>query len=107
MEWVSSESNGIKIKHDCQMSLIKIDFQLNKKENPFDRIETNKRNESVRIHFKNTFPIGIGKLQIEYIGILNENLQGFYKTKCLNRDATMGYAAVTQFEVRISLKSYN
>jgi aminopeptidase N len=35
---------------------------------------------------------------MDYKGQLNDKLQGFYKTKCLNSDGSYGYAAVTQFE---------
>jgi hypothetical protein len=61
-------------------------------------VET-KANESVRIYFGKRIEAGLGRIKLEYSGSLNENSQGFYKTGCINRDLSRGYAAVTQFEV--------
>lgn len=58
-----------------------------------------KQNESVRLYFKSIIEPGNGRLQIDYVGTLNDNLQGFYKTRCINKDLSRGLAAVTQFEV--------
>ena len=58
-----------------------------------------KQNESVRLYFETKLEKGTGQIRIDYQGSLNENLQGFYKTRCINRDLTRGYAAMTQFEV--------
>jgi hypothetical protein len=65
----------------------------------FDRSETVKINESVRLYFTEKVKAGQAKLSIKFTGTLNENLSGFYKTKCTFRDGTCGFAAVTQFEV--------
>jgi aminopeptidase 2 len=66
----------------------------------FDRIQVVKEKDTVKIFFSEDIKTGRGKLTIEFSGQLNENLNGFYKTRCMNRNGTMGYAAVTQFEVK-------
>ncbi len=58
-----------------------------------------KRVGLVRFYFNKKLH-GKGKLSIEFHGFLNESLQGFYKTKCLNRNGFVEYAACTQFEVK-------
>ena len=64
-----------------------------------EKVEHFKNNETVKVHFLNNIDKGLVKLKIEFSGILNENYNGFYKAKCINRDNTEGYSAVTQFEV--------
>jgi len=61
-------------------------------------MEILKKDELVRFYFEKKLN-GTGKLYIEFHGFLNESLQGFYKTKCLNRNGLVEYAACTQFEV--------
>lgn len=64
-----------------------------------NRTEISKVNESVKIYFERSLEFGIGKLSIEFDGLINENSNGFYKTKCLLKDDSFGFAAATQFEV--------
>jgi len=65
----------------------------------FKRIEVVKEKDTVKIFFPEDLPKCLGNLRIEFSGNLNENLNGFYKTRCMNRNGNIGYAAVTQFEV--------
>ena len=63
------------------------------------RIEKVRVNNSVKIYFNEKLNAGEGRLKIEFDGILNESLNGFYRIKCPYRDGSVGNAAVTQFEV--------
>ncbi|CAM6002994.1 unnamed protein product, partial [Sphagnum balticum] len=64
-----------------------------------------KENETLKIHFESELQIGNGKLTIEFSGIIGDNVRGFYKTKCLNRNGP-GYAAVTQFEAAYARQAF-
>ena len=66
----------------------------------FNKVQVIKEKDTIRIFFSKELAPGCGKLRIEFSGKLNENLNGFYKTRCLNRHGVLGHAAVTQFEVR-------
>ena len=68
----------------------------------FVRKEILSKSDMVRLYFSRQIPSG--KLFIEFDGILNDNLQGFYKTKCFNRNGLLEYAACTQFEVILVIK---
>jgi len=61
--------------------------------------DINKENETVLIYLTRNLQIGSGKLLIEFEGVLNQNLQGFYITKCMNRQGIIENAACSQFEV--------
>lgn len=65
---------------------------INIKEISYDRIVKLEQEEILIIYFKNKISSETGKLTIEFDGVLNETLQGFYKTKCVNRDGTLGKA---------------
>lgn len=72
----------------------------------FERIETNQVNESIRIYFDQSIKPGSGALSIDFDGELNQNLSGFYRSKCTSRDGKLETAAVTQFEVIIRHSGY-
>jgi hypothetical protein len=63
------------------------------------KFDLNKENETVLIYFTRKLDTGSGKLHIEFEGVLNQNLQGFYITKCMNRQGVIENAACSQFEV--------
>lgn len=69
------------------------------KEINYSKLKTIKNSESVEIYFSQKLPSGRNYLKIKFDGVLNDNLDGFYKTKCLNRNGENCIAAVTQFEV--------
>ena len=72
---------------------------------PVRGIKCFKNSQIVRIHFGQRLKIGQALLTIDFDGKLNDDLSGFYKTKCLNRLNQIEYAAVTQFEVDFFLDS--
>jgi aminopeptidase N len=45
-------------------------------------------------------PLEIGKhtIEINYVGIHNDDMKGFYRTKSTNKDGVDEYSLVTQFE---------
>lgn len=47
---------------------------------------------------------GSGTLKIDFVGELNDKMKGFYRSKYTAPAGEIRYAAVTQFEVRISRK---
>ena len=63
------------------------------------KVEAFTKAELVMIYFPKNINSS-GKLFIEFDGILNDSLQGFYKIRCLNRNGLPEYAACTQFEVK-------
>ena len=60
--------------------------------------------ETVTLSFETPLPTGRATLAIEYEGVLNDKMRGFYRTKYnLKSSGTECYAAVTQFEVRSAM----
>ena len=47
--------------------------------------------------------LGSGTLKIDFVGELNDKMKGFYRIKYASPAGEIRYAAVTQFEVTISL----
>lgn len=61
-------------------------------------VTLNADSEVATIEFPEALNVGQAKLCINYTGILNENLKGFYKSKYVHPSGETRYAAVTQFE---------
>jgi len=55
-------------------------------------------NELATITFGNVLKVGNGKLHINFTGILNDKLKGFYRSKYVHPSGEERYAATTQFE---------
>ena len=55
--------------------------------------------EEVTFEFKSNLPQGEGYLEMEYKGILNGDMKGFYRTRYTTNWGEERYAATTQFEV--------
>ena len=72
----------------------------------FERMEIVKEKDAVRIYFSEKIKPGLGQLRIEFNGQINENLNSFYKTRCMNRNGVSSYAAATQFEVFFFLLTF-
>ncbi len=56
-------------------------------------VTENKPDQQVTLHVANAMPAGAATIRIEYSGILNDHLRGFYLSKTVRRNY-----AVTQFE---------
>jgi len=64
---------------------------------PVKQITYDVKEETISVEFEEVLPIGKGKLEIEYQGVLNNSMMGFYRSKYyLNGEER--YMAVTQFE---------
>lgn len=55
--------------------------------------------EAVTLKFPSTLSVGVGKLFLEFTGVLNDKMKGFYRSKYMSLAGEERYAAVTQFEV--------
>lgn len=64
------------------------------------KVQLDEESEVATIVFAETLNTGTAKLTIDYTGILNENLKGFYRSKYVHPSGEERYAATTQFEVR-------
>ncbi len=87
-------------------------FQLNSIELTFDRavfesstgarvesirVELNEESELATITFADSLALGTGRLHIEFTGLLNDKLKGFYRTKYTHPSGEERYSATTQF----------
>lgn len=54
--------------------------------------------ETATFIFNKEFPAGRAMLKIKYIGVLSENMVGFYRSKYTTADGQTKHLAVTQFE---------
>jgi aminopeptidase N len=87
------------ILHSKEINIKHVTFQgLNEKPVDSIGIEYNSELTSVAMKFKNALPIGEGVLHIEYVGILNNSMAGFYRSKYSGADGTTKFMASTQFE---------
>jgi puromycin-sensitive aminopeptidase len=64
-----------------------------------NNVSFDNHNEIATIKFPQQLPNGFAKLQINFEGILNDKLKGFYRSKYLHPSGQEKYAATTQFEV--------
>lgn len=55
--------------------------------------------ETVTFKFPSTLSVGVAKLSLEFTGVLNDKMKGFYRSKYTSLTGEERYAAVTQFEV--------
>jgi puromycin-sensitive aminopeptidase len=62
------------------------------------RVEINEESEVATITFADALPLGAGRLHIEFTGLLNDHLKGFYRSKYVHPSGEERYAATTQFE---------
>ena len=62
------------------------------------QVELNEESEVATIRFAEPLQVGTGKLHIDFAGILNDKLKGFYRSKYVHPSGEERYAATTQFE---------
>ncbi len=58
----------------------------------------NEGSEVATITFADSLALGTGRLLIEFTGLLNDKLKGFYRSKYIHPSGEERYAATTQFE---------
>jgi puromycin-sensitive aminopeptidase len=66
------------------------------------KVQLDEENELATIVFGETINKGTAKLYIDYTGLLNDKLKGFYRSKYTHPNGEERYAATTQFEVYFS-----
>jgi len=54
--------------------------------------------EKLTLTFAEAIPVGKCAIEIEFVGIHNDNMKGFYRTKSKNQEGVEEYSFVTQFE---------
>ena len=67
------------------------------------KVELCEEKELATITFDEALKVGDGKLHIDYTGVLNDKLKGFYRSKYIHPSGEERYAATTQFEVILKL----
>ena len=70
-------------------------------------VNINEEAELATVTFANSLKVGPGKLHINFTGILNDKLKGFYRSKYVHPSGEERYAATTQFEVKINFLLIN
>lgn len=88
-------------------------IQLNSAELVFDRavfeytdgtkvssskVDLSEDAEVATISFAESLRVGSGRLHIDFVGLLNDKLKGFYRSKYVHPSGEERYAATTQFE---------
>lgn len=63
--------------------------------------ELDEEAEKLTLTFPTALPVGNHVIEIEFVGIHNDNMKGFYRTKSKNQDGVEEYSFVTQFAARI------
>ncbi|XP_076372940.1 puromycin-sensitive aminopeptidase-like protein [Tachypleus tridentatus] len=61
-------------------------------------IEVSQDDERLILTFGQPLTVGKGELYLEFSGVLNEKMKGFYRSKYMSLEGEVRYAAVTQFE---------
>ena len=62
------------------------------------KIEYDDAKERLTLHFPGTLPAGTATLHLDFTGILNDQLRGFYRSSYASADGSERYLATTQFE---------
>ncbi|CAF0941248.1 unnamed protein product [Brachionus calyciflorus] len=102
---ICNETDFIEI-HSLDLNLSNITFKSGDTVLKNSKLINVKNCESVDIYFLQKLPSGRGFLNIDFNGVLNDNLVGFYKTKCLKENGESCIAAVTQFEAAYARKAF-
>jgi puromycin-sensitive aminopeptidase len=70
------------------------------------KVQLSDETELGTIMFKETLNTGTAKLHIDYSGILNDKLKGFYRSKYTHPSGEERYAATTQFEAADARRAF-
>ncbi len=88
---------------DLDIKTVKI---ISENDNQFsDKITYNTKNETATFHFKKIIKKGQLDISIVFLGIINESLRGFYKSK-YTIDKKEKYIATTQFEATDARRAF-
>jgi puromycin-sensitive aminopeptidase len=73
---------------------------------PSSSIDYNEEDESATFRFVSTIPAGGAKLDIEFVGELNDKLRGFYRSRYNDLDGNEQVMASTQFEATDARRAF-
>lgn len=91
--------------HSKDLEIETVKYKNGKNEQFATKITYNAEKETATFYFKNIIKKGKGELSINFCGIINENLRGFYKSKyTLNGEEK--YLATTQFEATDARRAF-
>jgi puromycin-sensitive aminopeptidase len=70
------------------------------------KVDLCEESELATINFSEKLQVGTGKLHINYTGLLNDKLKGFYRSKYVHPSGEARYAATTQFEAADARRAF-
>ncbi|XP_076169420.1 puromycin-sensitive aminopeptidase [Ptiloglossa arizonensis] len=96
---VKKPTNTI-VLNSIDLILMKITFNVNDGNViQLEDFKTSVAAETAKLVFNEDLPLGkSGYVSLEFMGPLNDQMKGFYKSKYIGPDGSVEYAAVTQFE---------
>ena len=83
--------------HSAEIKISKAYVKIGNQETNFQRISYSKKEETTTIHFSKKLPKGKVSLTLEFNGILNDKMRGFYRSRYVLNGKTY-HMGVTQFE---------
>lgn len=69
-------------------------------------VALNEESELATLTFPQALNVGAGKLHIDFTGLLNDKLKGFYRSKYRHPNGEERYAATTQFEAADARRAF-
>ena len=94
---ISSPSPSI-ILNSLDIEIKSAHINVNGSSVPTQNISYNTESETCTLDFTNSIPSGNGQLVIQFTGILNDKLRGFYRSQYVDQEGNTQYLATTQFE---------
>src|SRR3972149_1160590 len=70
------------------------------------RIETDEDAETTTFSFDRSLPTGPATLHLQFTGILNDQLRGFYRSRYTGADGQQGFLVTTQFEATDARRAF-
>ena len=93
-----SESSSTIVMNALDIDIGSASIAINNSVLKTENIAYNKEAETCTLTFPEEIPIGEGKIDIAFTGILNDKLRGFYRSQYIDPEGNTQYLATTQFE---------
>ena len=93
-----SESSSTIVMNALDIDIGSASIAINGSVLKTENIAYNKEAETCTLTFPEEIPIGEGKIDIAFTGILNDKLRGFYRSQYIDPEGNTQYLATTQFE---------